>query len=150
MNRWPGDARRERTSFGRLNRSELMSLVRSSGNDTTEKRLAQLLRSAGLKGWRRQQSFPGKPDFVWPKAGVAVFVDGCFWHGHSCRNLVPKTNAEEWRNKIAKNQARDRKNNRTLRQRGWKVVRIWECQLSKNPDGSLARINRVLEASTNK
>ena len=78
MSRWPGNAQRERTTFGGLSRGQLMSRVRSTGNQTTEERLARLLRRAGLSGWRRHQSLPGLPDFVWPRFKVAVFADGCF------------------------------------------------------------------------
>jgi len=126
-----------------------MSRVRSTGNQTTEKRLASLLREAGLTGWRRHQFLPGRPDFVWPKIKVAVFVDGCFWHGHDCgRNVTPRTNAEAWREKIEGNQGRDRKTTHRLRQEGWKVIRIWECQLAKNPGRCVARIRKAFEEST--
>ncbi|HOD83671.1 MAG TPA: very short patch repair endonuclease [Phycisphaerae bacterium] len=146
MSRWPGNAQREQTTFGRLRRSELMSLVRSTGNKTTERCLVSLLREAGLKGWRRHLPLPGKPDFVWRSARVAVFVDGCFWHGHDCgKCLDPKTNAKAWRDKIAGNQARDRKVTRALRKEGWKVIRIWECELKKNPRRCMARIAEAVK-----
>lgn len=146
MSRWPGNAQRERTTFGGLRRGQLMSRVRSTGNQTTEKRLASLLREAGLTGWRRHQLLPGRPDFGWPKIKVAVFVDGCFWHGHDCgRNVTPRTNAKAWREKIERNQARDCRATRILRQGGWTVVRIWECCLSNDPDRCVGRIRRRLE-----
>lgn len=147
MSRWPGDAEKERTTFGGLRRGQLMSRVRSTGNLTTEKRLASLLRKAGLTGWRRHQQLPGRPDFVWRKAKVAVFVDGCFWHGHDCRNLTPKTNAKTWKDKIESTRARDRQNSAILKQRGWKVIRIWECRLTKNPEQCVRRIRKELEKS---
>lgn len=147
MSQWPGDAQQEHTTFGNLSRSELMSRVKSSGNKTTEELLARLLRKMGLTGWRRRQPLPGRPDFVWPKMKVAVFVDGCFWHGHDCRNLTPKKNADVWQDKIQKTRTRDRRANRNLRALGWKVIRIWECQLKKNPDWCLSRIKRKLEGS---
>jgi DNA mismatch endonuclease (patch repair protein) len=104
MGHWPGKAKNQITSFGNLTRSELMSRIRSSGTKTTEERLAGLLRKAGLKGWRRQWPLPGKPDFAWPRDKVALFVDGCFWHGHNCgRNLTPKRNAQAWKEKIDNN-----------------------------------------------
>ncbi len=146
MSRWPGNAQKERTTFGGLRRGQLMSRVRSTGNLTTEKRLVSLLRAAGMTGWRRHQPLPGRPDFVWPKAKVALFVDGCFWHGHDCgRNLTPRTNVEAWRDKIKRNQARDRRATRVLRKLGWKVVRIWECRLSKDSDRCVRRIRQRLE-----
>lgn len=145
MSRWPGNAQNERTTFGGLRRGQLMSRVRSTGNQTTEKRLASLLRAAGVTGWRRHQLFPGHPDFVWLRGKVAVFVDGCFWHGHDCgRNVTPRTNTKAWREKIERNQARDRRATRILRQRGWKVVRIWECCLANDPDRCVVRIRRQL------
>lgn len=147
MSRWPGNARRERTTFGGLCRAQLMSRVRSAGNQTTEERLAFLLRQAGLKGWRRHGPLPGKPDFAWRELKVAVFVDGCFWHGHNCgRNLTPRTNAEAWREKIERNKARDRHATHVLRQKGWAVTRLWECQLAKNAGRCVARILRALDA----
>lgn len=145
MKRWPGDAGKERTAFGELYRGELMSRVRSSGNQTTEGRLASLLRRAGVSGWRRHQPLPGHPDFAWPSLMVAVFVDGCFWHGHDCgRNLTPRTNAKAWREKIERNQARDRRATSALRRNGWSVLRIWECNLVRRPNRCLASIERRL------
>lgn len=146
MSRWPGNAQEERTTFGGLRRGQLMSRVRSTGNQTTEKRLASLLRAAGVVGWRRHQFVPGRPDFVWPKDKVAVFVDGCFWHGHDCgRNVTPRTNAKAWRDKIERNQARDRHATRVLRQVGWKVMRVWECCLANDPGRYVSGIRKRLE-----
>ena len=146
MNSWPGNASQQLTSFGRLSRSELMKRVRSKGNKTTEERLVTLLRQVKLSGWRRHAAILGRPDFIWRIERVAVFVDGCFWHGHTCgKNINPRTNAEAWRNKIAHNRARDRKNTRELRNQGWIVIRIWECQLSKRPQGCILKIERALD-----
>jgi len=141
VGRWPGKATEQQTTFGHLSRSELMKRVRSSGNETTELRMARLLRTAGLKGWRRHMPLPGRPDFVWHGERVALFVDGCFWHGHDCgKNISPKTNAAKWREKIEGNRRRDRRVARQLRARGWSVVRIWECQLRNRPEWCLRRI----------
>ena len=146
MSRWPGNSEIERTTFGGLSRRELMSRVRSTGNRTTEKRLASLLRQAGLTGWRRRQPLIGHPDFVWLNLKLAIFVDGCFWHGHNCgKNVTPKTNAAAWRDKIQRNQSRDRRVTRRLRQQGWSVIRIWECRLSRDPDFCVRRIQILLE-----
>jgi DNA mismatch endonuclease (patch repair protein) len=146
MSRWPGNAEKQRTTFGGLSRSQLMSRVRSRGNETTERRLASLLRRGGLSGWRRHQALPGRPDFVWPRLRVAVFVDGCFWHGHDCgKNISPKTNSDAWQSKIRRNKARDRRVTRLLRGRGWRVLRIWECRLSRQPARCIRRIELVLD-----
>ncbi|MCB9844713.1 MAG: DNA mismatch endonuclease Vsr [Phycisphaeraceae bacterium] len=149
MSRWPGNPNGQPTTFGGLSRAELMSRVRSRGNQTTEARLATMLRRAGISGWRRHLPLPGRPDFAWPTEKVAVFVDGCFWHGHDCgRSVVPKTNTDRWREKIESNRARDRRIARDLRKKGWGVLRVWECQLSKNPDRCVSRIKRALEQSS--
>ena len=145
MSRWPGNAKKERTTFGGLSRGQLMSRVRSKRNETTEMRLAALLRKARLKGWRRNWPLVGNPDFVWPSDRLAVFVDGCFWHGHDCgKNITPKTNAKEWRRKITGNVVRDRRVTRLLHRQQWHVIRIWECQLAKHPAACIARIRRTL------
>jgi DNA mismatch endonuclease (patch repair protein) len=122
-----------------------MTRVRSMGNVTTEERLAWLLRQSGLTGWRRRYPLPGRPDFVWPKLKVAVFADGCFWHGHTCgKNITPRTNSDAWRTKIDRTKARDRKVARALRLRGWRVLRIWECKLSRAPERCIARVRAAL------
>jgi len=145
MNRWPKHNKHEKTSFGGLSRSALMSRIRSSGNATTELRLLLLLRAARLIGWRRNYPLLGKPDFVFTKPRLALFVDGCFWHGHNCgRNLKPKRNAQAWRDKIARNKKRDLVVTRGLKKKGWKVVRIWECTLAKEPNHCMKRIKRIL------
>jgi DNA mismatch endonuclease, patch repair protein len=134
--------------FGGLSRSALMSRIRSSRNATTEIRLLALLRAKRLNGWRRNYPLVGKPDFVFPAAKLAVFVDGCFWHGHGCgRNLTPVRNASAWSDKITRNQRRDRRINRKLRSLGWSVVRIWECALAKHPEIYVRRIRGALQRS---
>lgn len=90
---------------------------------------------------------PGNPDFAWCRERVAVFVDGCFWHGHDCgRNLTPKNNATHWSAKFAATGRRDEANTRALRGRGWTVIRIWECKLRHVPDECVKRICRALQA----
>jgi DNA mismatch endonuclease (patch repair protein) len=112
-------------------RSEVMSLIRGTGNKDTELKLISVFRLHGVTGWRRKAPVFGKPDFVFPKHKLAVFVDGCFWHGCPIHATQPKQNAEFWRAKIARNQARDRLVTRTLRAKGWRVMRIWEHELNR-------------------
>ena len=146
MKLWPGNASQEKTGFGGLSRSSLMSRIRGSRNQTTELKLISLLRKARIHGWRRNYPLPGRPEFVFPNAKLAVFMDGCFWHGHDCgRNLRPKRNAAAWRSKINGNQRRDRRNGRVLRASGWSVCRIWECALAKQSKACLQRIERALD-----
>ncbi|HEV2327364.1 MAG TPA: very short patch repair endonuclease [Verrucomicrobiae bacterium] len=135
------------TTFGGLSRSALMSKVRSTGNATTELKLMSLLRKAGVTGWRRNYPLAGKPDFVFPKCRLVVFVDGCFWHGHNCRNLSAKQNAKFWRRKIAATKLRDKRNSRRLRAAGWNVIRIWECGLEKRSAACMARIQNFVAKS---
>lgn len=136
----------EITTFGGLSRSQLMARVSSKGNKTTELRFADLLRRSGLKGWRRHQRLLGRPDFMWKKEKVVVFLDGCFWHGHACgRNLTPKTNKQIWNEKISRNKARDRRVRRALRKLGWTVLSVWECDLRRSPERCVGRLRSVLQ-----
>ncbi len=145
MSRWPGNPKREHTTFGGLSRGALMSRIRSSGNLTTEIKFLSMLRQSRITGWRRNYPLKGKPDFTFPKKKLVVFIDGCFWHGHNCgRKLKPKTNARVWKIKIETTQKRDRRISIELRKNGWHVVRLWECQLSKRPDASMRRIVKFL------
>lgn len=124
--------------FSKAKRSAVMSRIRGSGNKDTELRLVGIFKRLGIVGWRRRMPVFGKPDFVFQKLRVAVFVDGCFWHGCPLHATQPKNNAEFWRVKLARNQVRDRLVTRTLRARGWRVIRIWEHDLAWKQAGRLA------------
>lgn len=115
--------------FTKAKRSEIMSRVRGSENKATELKLIVLFREHGFKGWRRNYPLFGKPDFAFPAERVAIFVDGEFWHGHPTRAKIPEDNRAFWERKIKRNKARDREVNRTLRQKGWTVVRVWQHEL---------------------
>lgn len=110
-------------------RSKLMSAIRSKGNRNTELRLAAILKTNGVRGWRRHPKVLGKPDFVFHKARLAIFVDGCFWHGCCFHCRMPKSRQDFWTRKILKNKERDREVNKLLKRAGWKVLRIWEHSL---------------------
>src|SRR3569833_3030870 len=110
-------------------RSKRMSLVRGAGNKRTELRLISILRVARIRGWRRNQNVFGRPDFVWHKIRLAVFVDGCFWHGCPKHSRIPKSRQHFWVPKLSRNRERDRIVNRVLRKAGWTVIRFWECEL---------------------
>ena len=110
-------------------RSACMSRIRSNGNYTTELRFVRLLRRYRIRGWRRRSKMFGKPDFVFHRAKVVVFIDGDFWHGNPKKYRLPKSNCDYWHAKIGSNKRRDRLVNRTLRKQGWTVVRIWESDL---------------------
>ncbi|MGI9086929.1 MAG: very short patch repair endonuclease [Chthoniobacterales bacterium] len=99
-------------------RSAVMSAVRSRRNKSTEERLIRILRLHGVSGWRRGARFFGNPDFVFRKERVALFVDGCFWHGCPQHCRMPSTNRVYWERKIHRNRVRDRLVDRTLRANG--------------------------------
>jgi DNA mismatch endonuclease (patch repair protein) len=131
-------------------RSQTMRAIRSTSNKSTERRLASLLAKNGLRGWRlRTKELPGTPDFVFAREGVAVFSDGCFFHGCPYCGHIPKTNTAYWRAKIARNRRRDAKVDRELRTLGYSIVRVWECQLRDRPASCLKRIQRALKSARN-
>lgn len=131
--------------LSKAERSARMAKVRSTGNASTEQRLAYLLRAHGITGWRRKISLPGKPDFVFRSERVAVFVDGCFWHACPSHGRVPKSRVAFWKTKLERNAQRDRVVTRTLKAAGWTVVRIWECSLSASKaKKTLSRMARTL------
>jgi len=117
--------------FDKETRSAVMNKVRSKGNKSTELRLIEVFGAQSIKGWRRNYSVKGHPDFVFPKRRIAIFVDGCFWHGHDCRNTRPKQNEDFWEAKRERNVVRDRAVTEQFERRGWMVLRIWECELKK-------------------
>jgi DNA mismatch endonuclease, patch repair protein len=117
--------------FSPAKRSEIMSRIRGRGNKTTELALVELFRCYRIAGWRRHAKMFGNPDFVFRKCKLAVFVDGCFWHGCAKHSTLPKNNRAFWKEKLARNKARDRLVMRTLKRHGWRVVRIWQHQLSR-------------------
>ncbi len=125
--------------FSTRKRSQVMSRIRSRGNKDTEIVLAQLFRRKGISGWRRNQPLFGKPDFVFRKPKLAVFVDGCFWHHCSIHGTQPKGNRSFWKMKFSRNQTRARLVNRILRLAGWRVLRIWEHELPRRNEKRLLR-----------
>lgn len=156
--------------FTKAKRSDVMSRIRSRGNEDTELALMRVFRAHGITGWRRQRSLALKvpssrfkvpsstarreprptgrvrPDFVFPKLRLAVFVDGCFWHGCPQHATKPRNNAAFWRKKFAANRARDGLVTRSLRKAGWRVLRIWEHELARKNEARLvARLRKALE-----
>lgn len=115
--------------FSAQKRSQIMKKVRPSGNKTTELKLIEYFNTEHITGWRRNYKVKGHPDFVFLDKRIAIFVDGCFWHGHDCRNTRPAENAEYWNQKRSKNIQHDRDVTARFEHRGWTVIRIWECEL---------------------
>jgi DNA mismatch endonuclease (patch repair protein) len=125
-------------------RSWLMSRVK--GRDTTpELTVRKMLHALGYRYRLHRKDLPGKPDIVFGPKKKAVFVHGCYWHGHNCKKgKLPKSNRAFWSDKITKNKARDHRNARRLKALGWKVLVVWQCKL-KNPLAARGRIVDFLE-----
>ena len=115
--------------FSKKKRSQVMAAICAKGNKTTELKLASILRAYGIGGWRQEQKLFGKPDFVFRRAKLAVFVDGCFWHGCRWHCRMPRSNQHYWRRKIERNRMRDKATTRMLQELGWRVLRVWEHSL---------------------
>ena len=113
-------------------RSDIMSRVHSHNNKSTELKMITVFREMSIRGWRRNYKVIGHPDFVFFNDKIAVFVDGCFWHGHDCRNTRPTSNKEYWEKKRLRNIEHDKLVTLRFEKRGWRVIRIWECELKKN------------------
>lgn len=128
-------------------RSYTMSRIRSSGNEATELRFLKQLRAARVTGWRRGVALIGKPDLVFSHERVAVFLDGCFWHGCPRCSLRSKSNLKYWASKIPGNVARDRRVNRALKAKGWRVVRVWQHDIRRNPSTAIRKVLRSLRSA---
>jgi DNA mismatch endonuclease (patch repair protein) len=134
--------------LSREQRSRNMASIRSKGNATTERAFLRLLREAQISGWRRHVKLPGKPDFVFRSQRLAVFVDGCFWHGCPRCYRLPEDNRPYWKAKVLSNRRRDHRRVRELRRLQWRVLRLWEHSL-KSPAGRariLSKLTKVLAA----
>jgi DNA mismatch endonuclease, patch repair protein len=124
-------------------RSKTMSAIRGKNNKSTEVRLKMFLVKNKISGWRLHYPIlPGKPDFYFPAKRVAIFVDGCYWHGCPICGHIPKTRSQFWEAKILRNKKRDLKTKRELRSQGVKVIRIWEHQLKSRRD-LLATLTKI-------
>lgn len=119
-------------------RSRCMSRIRGK-NTKPELALRKALWAKGLR-YRIHYNLPGRPDIVFPGKRVAVFVDGCFWHGCPEHGVHPKTNASFWKQKIAGNIERDSRVTSELKSLGWVVLRFWEHEVNDNIDRVVVRI----------
>lgn len=127
-------------------RSTRMSLVRSK--DTKPELIVRsLVHGMGFRYRLHDPSLPGKPDLVFPKSRKIIFVHGCFWHRHgTCKNTRwPKSRLDFWKPKLEQNHDRDRATQKALGRLGWRVLVIWECQITNEPRLS-KRLQRFLEA----
>lgn len=118
--------------FSKAKRSEVMSRIRGHGNRSTERKLTAMLRAHGVTGWKlRTQGVTGRPDVYFPGSRIAVFIDGCFWHGCPRCFTMPAQNRPFWKSKIARNIQRDHVVTSSLRKTGVIVLRLWEHDLER-------------------
>lgn len=130
-------------------RSRLMARVRRSGT-APELCLRRALHRAGLRyRLTSGKQLPGTPDIALRRSRVAVFVDGCFWHGCPKHGSMPKTNADFWNAKFRRNKRRDREANRALQRLGWDVVRVWEHDVRTKPEVIVRRISLLVASRIN-
>jgi DNA mismatch endonuclease (patch repair protein) len=126
-------------------RSATMGKIRGKNNRTTEVRLRFALVRAGIRGWRLHASIPGRPDFYFSRQKIAIFVDGCFWHGCPRCGHIPRTNQAFWRAKIERNRERAVKWNRLLRKDEVKVFHLWECEIPDKLSVFMRKLEKTLE-----
>jgi len=127
-------------TFSPEKRSEIMKRVKSTDTSIEIKLRKELWRN-GVRGWRtHSKNVPGKPDIIFRKKKVAIFIDGCFWHGCPVCDRSPKSGNAYWENKISRNMARDRKYNELLINNGWLVIRLWEHEVTKDLTGCISKI----------
>lgn len=129
--------------FTKEKRSAIMAAIPSS-NTSIELLVRKALLSAGFRPSNTKSKLSGKPDIVVPRLKLAVFVHGCFWHGHTChRAKLPSSNQAFWEKKIAGNARRDRRNIRKLRGDGWRVHQVWQCSLEAGIRRVIAKAKRL-------
>jgi len=122
-----------------------MSAVRSRGNASTELALVKIFRKEKINGWNRHKKIVGiRPDFVFLKPRVAVFVHGCFWHGCRWHGEIPVSNRKFWQKKIDANKIRDLAVRKKLKGAGWKVLYLWEHEIKGDCGVILDKIQRVV------
>jgi DNA mismatch endonuclease (patch repair protein) len=126
-------------------RSRGMRAIRSKGNRTTERKLRALLVRHGFRGWvMHPKNLTGTPEFFFAEPRLAVFTDGCFWHGCPQCYRVPKTNRPFWERRIEMNRARDQRVNTRLTETGVRVLRFWEHELRQDPATCVQRIRSTI------
>lgn len=126
-------------------RAAMMRAIKASGNRSTEMRFRAALVRRGISGWRvNPANITGHPDFFFPEKNVALFIDGCFWHGCDRCGHIPKTNRPFWRAKITGNRLRDRRTTEKVQNEGINVLRFWEHELKEDMGGCLRRLEKML------
>lgn len=131
-------------------RSDVMSKIRSK-DTKPEMMLRSILHRLGFRFRVHKKGLPGKPDIVLPKYGAAIFVHGCFWHLHAdCREgRIPSSNKAYWKEKLEKNVARDQKHQKDLRELGWRVMIVWECEIEKSTEETVSKVLNFIHPKVN-
>lgn len=126
-------------------RSHVMSRIR--GKDTLPERIVRrMLTDMGYRYRLNEKTLPGKPDIVLRKYNAVIFVHGCFWHlcPHCGEGRIPNSRKDYWKEKLLKNRQRDKRNISSLIKEGWKVLRLWECEVEKKPDEVTGKLKKFL------
>lgn len=118
-----------------------MSRIRSK-NTSPEEKVRKYLFSQGFRYRKNDRRYPGRPDIVLPKYKTAIFINGCFWHMHDCKDFVlPKSNLDYWLPKLERNKTRDKENIAKLKEMGWNVIVVWECRIKSEDNLKLILVN---------
>lgn len=139
-------ARKGSDIFSRAKRSEIMSKI--GPTDTKpEKALRSELYKLGLRYRLHPSNLPGKPDIIFSKQRIAVFINGCFWHRHeNCRkSSLPKTHQDFWKTKLEGNVLRDKRNVEMLNKCNWEVIVVWECEIKRDASALASHIYNLLK-----
>lgn len=132
----------------KVQRRKNMQNIRSTGTKP-ERLIMGELKKRKVYFAANVKNITGKPDIVFKRKKVAVFIDSDFWHGHPKYGHIPKSNTEYWEKKIEYNRKRDKKNNKALREKGWKVIRIWEHEIKKDLNKCIIKILKAIPMSEN-
>jgi DNA mismatch endonuclease, patch repair protein len=128
-------------------RRKNMQNIRSVGT-IPERLVMRELKRRGVYFASNVRTLPGKPDIVFRRKKIAVFIDSDFWHGHKTRFIMPQDNVTYWRQKIERNKNRDKEVSKALRKKGWKILRIWEYDVKKKFNKSIDKILKALEENS--
>ena len=128
-------------------RSYNMSRIKSK-DTSIELKVRKYLYHKGYRYQKNVKTLPGTPDIYISKYNVAIFINGCFWHGHEVDSHLPHSNRDFWQKKIMRNKQRDERDRQALKRMGWKVMTIWECQLNtdklKREFGTLVNLFQII------
>lgn len=118
-----------------------MSRIRSK-NTSPEEKVRKYLFSQGFRYRKNDRRYPGRPDIVLPKYKTVIFINGCFWHMHDCKDFVlPKSNLDYWLPKLERNKTRDKENIAKLKEMGWNVIVVWECRIKSEDNLKLILVD---------